>query len=143
MKSNYMPLGNINNKLYALIILLTGIFFNACQNNPEKFTLGEEYVESQTNISLVDTFSVSLSTVILDDMPTSATETILVGHYRDDTFGEINSHSYMQFDIPVSVNLQTDENYDSLNLVLKYNTYSFGDTTKSLANICLPFNREH
>ena len=118
MYANNRLVGNHQIKLFALIFFVLYLFINACDNNPTKFTLGEEYIESQTDLVSIDTFSVSLSTVILDTITTSSTVTLLIGHYRDDIFGKITSHSYFQLGIPDSFDIETDDIYDSLKLVI-------------------------
>ena len=55
---------------------------------------------------------------------------MLIGNYRDDIFGKITSNSYFQIGKPASFDVQNDDIYDSLNLVLLYNKYYFGDTTQ-------------
>ncbi len=123
---------NSNIRLSVLIISLLSLFFNTCQENPNDFTLGEEYVESQTDLNLIDTFSVSLSTVILDTVITSGTGRLLIGNYRDDIFGKVTSSSYFQIGMPDNADLiDNDDVYDSLRLVIRYNNYFYGDTTKS------------
>ena len=85
-------------KIYIFTFIALGILFNACDENPQQFKLGEEFIDSQTQLNVIDTFSVKLSTVIYDTIVTSGTENILVGNYRDDVFGKIKSNSYTQFD---------------------------------------------
>ena len=120
---------NIHFKIYILIIFILGLLFNACDENPQQFKLGEEFIESQTQLNVIDTFSVKLSTVIYDTIVTSGTENILVGNYRDDVFGKIKSNSYFQVGIPDSFNVEANDVYDSLSLVITYNNYFYGDTT--------------
>ena len=123
----------INRRRTILIVLIffTACIFLACCENTGDFTLGEEFIESQTSLDLVDTFSVSLSTVILDEVVTSGTENLLIGNYSDDIFGKISSQGYFQIGIPSDFDVQDDDIYDSLNLILMYNQYYFGDTTQS------------
>lgn len=116
-------------KLVAILIFVMSLFFNACNKNPGDFTLGEEYIESQTDLALIDTFSVALSTVLMDTVETSGTYKMLVGNYRDDIIGKITSNSYFQIGIPGSFDVDDDATYDSLRLAIIYNSYSFGDTT--------------
>jgi hypothetical protein len=115
----------------AVLLLTWVVFVTGCRNNPESSSLGKDFVESQTAVSLIDTFSVSLSTVILDRVVTSGEGSILVGSYHDDIYGTVTSNSYFQLGIPESYDVQSDDIYDSLHLVLQYNKYSFGDTTKN------------
>lgn len=112
-------------------LILMALTSGGCQDNPESNSLGEEFVDSQTRVSLIDTFSVNLSTVILDTMITSGTGNILIGNYRDEQLGRIASESYLQLGIPESFDVQSRDLYDSLRLILTYNQYAFGDTTRS------------
>jgi hypothetical protein len=113
--------------------MLTILFLHGCSESPGEHTLGEDFVESQTDIALIDTFSVELSTVILDTVVTSGTGNLLVGTYQDDIVGKITSHSYFQIGSPDSlddIGVRDDDEYDSLSLIIRYNNYSFGDTTQ-------------
>ncbi|MBI1938584.1 MAG: DUF4270 family protein [Ignavibacteriales bacterium] len=115
-----------------LIIFSFGLFFTACKENSTEFTLGEKYIESQTNLTLIDTFSVSLSTVIQDTLVTSGTGSMLIGNYSDAVFGKVTCSSYSQIGIPDnSGSIDNDDVYDSLSLVISYNKYFYGDTTGS------------
>lgn len=117
-------------KLYISIFFVFGLLFVSCDENSQQFTLGEEFIDSQTQLNLIDTFSVKLSTVIFDTVITSKTENILIGNYRDNVFGKIKSNSYFQVGIPDSFDVQPDDVYDSLNLIITYNSYFYGDTTQ-------------
>jgi hypothetical protein len=55
---------------------------------------------------------------------------MLLGRYRDDVFGSVTSESYLQIGVPGSFDVDSNDLYDSLRLVLTYNTFSFGDTTR-------------
>ena len=112
-------------------IAVSLLFITACVENSEEPTLGEEYIDSQTNLISVDSFTVDFSTIIFDALITSNSGTILVGNYSDDVFGKISSKSYFQLDIPSYYDIETIDRYDSLQLVLNYGSYSFGDTTKT------------
>jgi hypothetical protein len=117
--------------MIAVLWLMWVLFVSGCKNNPESSSLGKEFVESQTTVSLIDTFSVSLSTVIFDKVVTSGGGCILIGNYHDDIFGTITCDSYFQLGVPESYDVQSNDIYDSLHLVLQYNKNFFGDTTKS------------
>ena len=130
MAYNSTAPGNNYNKLIILFLFISGLFLKACDQNPTDITLGEEFIETQSDLALIDTFSVNLSTVIFDDVETSGTSDILIGNYRDDVVGRITSHSYFELGIPSVDDIYNDDTYDSLNLVITYNGYSFGDTTQ-------------
>ncbi|MGD8780527.1 MAG: DUF4270 family protein [Ignavibacteria bacterium] len=131
MNINKEPKGSFHIKLPLLLIIITSFFFNNCnEENPGEFTLGDDLIESPTNLSLIDTFSVQLSTVIIDSVQTSGTGSMLIGCFDDDIFGKIISHSYFQVMTPDNFDVERDDEFDSLDLVISYNQYFFGDTTK-------------
>ncbi|MBN1398926.1 MAG: DUF4270 family protein [Bacteroidetes bacterium] len=114
-----------------MITIIVTVIFASCTDNPVKFTLDEKFIESQTALMLVDTFSVSLSTVIIDKVTTSGTGSMLLGSYSDNVFGKIRSNSYFQIGIPEYNVIEDYDIYSSLVLAIHYNSYYFGDTTKS------------
>jgi len=117
--------------LFSLLLVTAALFVLACSKNTTEPVLGQKYIESQTGLTVIDTFSVRLSTVILDTFITSGTGSMLVGISEDDRFGKISSTAFMQLGIPASYNVKADDVYDSLRLVLTYDQYATGDTTAS------------
>ena len=109
----------------AMILLL----FSCSKDN--EFTMGNRFVESDTRLSMIDTFTVALSTVIIDSVVTSGTGVILSGYYEDSIFGKIKAESYFSLGLPnTDVILPTDV-YDSAALVMIYSGYHYGDTTQA------------
>ncbi len=104
----------------------------SCSKDVNEFTLGQEFVESQTAIIIIDTFGIELSTVIIDSIPTSGTEAALIGSYEDETFGKVTSHSYFQVGLPEYTFIDDNDIYDSITLLLRYSGYSYGDTLQPL-----------
>jgi len=102
-----------------------------CEDDSGNYTLGERFIESQTAITLIDTFSVSLSTVILDELETFGKEKILIGNYDDNYLGRIVCRSYFKIGVPTRINFDQNDTYDSLNLIIKYNGSFWGDTTNN------------
>ncbi len=115
-------------KQRILILIAFFIILAACAENDEYFSLGSDFLESNTNIIMIDTFQVDLSTFIIDSLPTSAVDTLLLGYYKDDVFGQIYCNSYFEFGLPEAININDDDNYDSVTLSMEYSSYSFGDT---------------
>ncbi len=122
--------------MYKGVILLffafLAVFSTSCDdqgflNADENFTSGG------LQTIYVDTFSVVTSTVFMDSLPTSSKGTILVGGYKDNYLGLINSSSHFQigyFSTFPPANLIDDILYDSIGLILAYNDAYYGDTTK-------------
>ncbi len=115
-------------KGYVLMLTILLLYFFSCNNSDEDFTLGKDFIDNTTEIIHVDTFSLELSTVKIDSVITSATETILVGCYVDGNFGRVIAQSYFQIGLPSTFDIQSDDRFDSLTLVMPYSTYYYGDT---------------
>ena len=118
-------------KIMIFLGIMLGLTSYSCQDDPGKSTLGAEYVEPQTKYSLIDTLTLDLSTVLIDTIETTGTGVMLLGSMHDDTFGDVNVHSYCTLGIPSEYYLVDNDTFDSLNLVIKYSGYSLGDTTTS------------
>lgn len=80
----------------------------------------------------IDTVSVKVSTYQLDNIPTSASGTILVGKNSNAVTGSVKSTSYMRLGIGTinGTTIPDDAVLDSISLVLSPNKYYYGDTTK-------------
>lgn len=114
--------------LSVLMILL--IFIISCNTDNEDFTLGSNFVENTTKIIQLDTFSLELSTVIVDSLITSATGVILAGYHENGFFGKITANSFFQIGLPdqTFIDINDDDIYDSLTLEMPYSKYCYGDT---------------
>jgi hypothetical protein len=84
---------------------------------------------SNTNIVVIDTFSVSLSTVLVDSIPTAGTGTMMIGSYKDPYFGNITTRPYFQVGPPNSPNVSFQATFDSLDFIMRSNKSFYGDTT--------------
>ncbi len=123
------------------VFFLITLFMVSCENNSE-FNMGENFVESETTLKVIDTFKVDLSTVILDSIETSNTEVALVGRYTDNQFGTIFSSSYFKVGFPAIGQVTSDAIFDSAVVVLDYSNYSYGDTTKEMSVSIHTLNEE-
>jgi hypothetical protein len=113
-------------------IITVSLLITSCSGDKNEFTIGEEFIESETSIQLVDTFSVRLSTVLSDSLPTSVIDTILVGNYRDNLFGRVTCNSYFEIGLPENDDILPDDYYDSMTITLPYTGYVYGDTLNPL-----------
>jgi hypothetical protein len=100
----------------------------ANENDLTQINIGDNFISSQTNFVIIDTFTVSLSTVLVDSIPTSGTGEILVGEYSDKSMGIIKSQSFFQMGSPGSQSINDKAVFDSLVLVLNYSSQYYGDT---------------
>lgn len=113
-------------------LFILAILFLSCNKSDNLFTIGNDFIESETNIEVIDTFGVELSTVLLDSVVTSATDAMLIGRYTDTLFGSITCNSFFQIGLPESVALDEDDYYDSISLFIYYSGYYYGDTNQIL-----------
>ena len=116
----------------VIIYIITSVILNACSDSNE-FSIGKEFVESQTNLKIIDTFRVALSTVLLDSLSTSKTGLALVGSYKDDNFGEIDCSSYFDITLPTSDNIEDEAIFDSAAFIMSYTGFNYGDTTSLMS----------
>ena len=107
------------------------IFFCACSEKIDEFTIGNDFIVSQTHVLVVDTFSVELSTVIIDSLPTSGTGVLITGNYQDSIFGKVTCNGYFQVGLPYNRPKENTDFYDSLALMLVHSNYSYGDTNQN------------
>jgi hypothetical protein len=118
--------------LPAILVVLAGCL--SCTSS-DNFVIGNNFVESQTDITIIDTFKVNLSTVLMDSVETSSSKIAFVGSYKDKIFGSIRSAGYFE---PGYTQFEPVENavFDSASVTLFYSGDSYGDTT-SLMSVSL------
>ena len=101
----------------------------SCSDDVKSYPVGTDFIEDEINITIVDTFSIKAGTFKLDSLVTSGSNRLLLGSLKDAYFGDLNSQTYFQVnnsDFTISSNAV----YDSIGLVLNYDTYYYGDTTQ-------------
>ena len=117
-------------KTITIILFLIAVI--SCNDKDTlEYTIGDDFLQSETSVAIVDTFDIDLSTFMVDSMVTSNTLVGLVGNYRDPELGLVKAQSYFQIGIADKVYV-ADENdkLDSLIIKMKYSGDFYGDTTK-------------
>ena len=113
-----------------LVIPIVSLLY-ACSNNESSFEIGEDLIKSKSEISMVDSFSIDLSTVLIDSIPTSGTSLALVGTYKNEYTGSLKASTYFNFDLGEDISDISNETvYDSITIVLTYEGYLMGDSTE-------------
>ncbi|WP_424001574.1 DUF4270 family protein [Maribacter sp. IgM3_T14_3] len=122
------------NKIRVFYMIMFGGVFTitavSCSDdiyNDSEFVAGETFTNSTIRLLLIDTLTVSTSTMKFDSIATSVSTRILTGKYTDTVFGTITASSYMQF-LPASYTIDSDAKFDSLVMVLGYDQYYYNDT---------------
>ncbi|MCW3093323.1 MAG: hypothetical protein JWP81_4392 [Ferruginibacter sp.] len=112
----------------GLLIVATCCLLDSCKK--VNVNLGTDFVDnSTTNLVLVDSTTLEISTIYVDSFMTSGAGSILVGGYSDPAFGNINSNSFIQLGAPASFSIPNGAVFDSLELILTLNKTWYGDTS--------------
>lgn len=115
-------------KKKAITIFVCWLFLLSCHDDESLMvSLGDNYINSQTNVALIDTIQVLLSTVKIDSIPTSDSDYLLCGSYTDTDLGSICATAYAQIGMP-SANIDDDEVFDSIVIRMNYSGMAYGDT---------------
>ncbi|MGJ5640947.1 DUF4270 family protein [Formosa sp. S-31] len=90
-------------------------------------TVGEDWINNDTKVFYIDTFTVKTSTFKYDSIYISSPSRLLFGSYTDPVFGSIKATPYIQL-YSEKFDIDSDAVYDSIALILDYNSYSYNDT---------------
>lgn len=114
---------------FVLSSIIVAVTFSCSDGNfnDSEFVAGEAFTNSNIRLFLIDTLTVSTSTMKFDSIITSESTRILVGNYHDPIFGTITASSYMQL-LPSKYGLDSEAEFDSIVLVAGYDTYHYNDT---------------
>jgi hypothetical protein len=118
-------------KTFQILSFLLAILCVSCTiSSIEDFVVGENFIKDNTGVVMIDTMTIKTSTVKFDSIFSNSSGRFLVGSNYNTFSGFKNSNSFleMMFDDEIG---HTKFIFDSLNMVLSYDTYSFGDTTVS------------
>lgn len=125
--------------MYKFILMVCFAFaMISCGTDTDagEFVVGSDYLAVNNKVILIDTVTVEMSTINFDSLVTSNQSRILIGNYDDPLFGKVKSNSYFQlaadFYSLISTTDTESANYvfDSISMILKYDNYYYGDTTK-------------
>jgi Domain of unknown function (DUF4270) len=132
-------MGVVNRWKMAAFLTLCGLglLFFSCED-PSVLSGDKSFIRSKLQTVFIDTFSVKLSTTLIDSIPTSNNNLLLVGNYQDSFLGKVSASTYFQVGAtPLTQGFQrlpieSNSKYDSIGLILHYTRYSYGDTTQSI-----------
>jgi Domain of unknown function (DUF4270) len=125
----------LRKELLFLFLSITALFLLASCQKQGSLNFGGTYVpdNGQTNIIVVDSSTINMSTVYTDSTATAATGYLMVGSYHDAFLGQMSSTGYIQLQPPATLptlNYLIDT-YDSIGMVMIFKTNNpyYGDTT--------------
>lgn len=116
-------------KTIILFVLALSCFSCGFESDMESLSIGGDFIKSRSTISVVDSFSVGLSTVLIDSLTTSGSNIIWAGKYSDKELGTISSTGYYEVGIPEITDVMENDFFDSLQLVMNYAGAYYGDTS--------------
>ncbi len=116
-----------------LFISVTGALFLGSCTKISEFTIGQNFVESETRLQIVDTFKVDIGTVLTDSIATSSSKVALAGSYSDEEFGSVSCKAFFDLGFQTFDNLEELAIYDSAAFIFPYSGYSYGDTTSLMS----------
>ncbi|WP_298646933.1 DUF4270 family protein [uncultured Proteiniphilum sp.] len=119
---------------FVFCFLLSTIFFVSCIN--DNFSVGDNLARVSGRNILIEDCTVELETHHSDSSVTTGLSRIFEGKYNSSDFGIITAHSYFDFNPPSYSRSEfgSDANvivkFDSISLILRYDNFSYGDTTR-------------
>ncbi len=129
-------LNPINNFRMIKVRFIVGVFvgfilllLSCSEDDNQQYTVGNDFVDPTTTIISTDTLTIKAETFKLDSIVTSGSNRILLGNISDDNFGQLTAQSFFQLQNDY-FSIEDNTQYDSIGLILRYDNYYFGDTTK-------------
>lgn len=115
-------------KIQILSFLLTIMTLSCATSSIEDFVVGENFIKDYKGVVMIDTLTIQSSSVKFDSIISNSSDRFLVGGNYNAFSGYKNTFSFMEmiFDDEIT---DTEFEFDSLILVLNYDTYYSGDTT--------------
>ncbi|RRQ45229.1 DUF4270 family protein [Chryseobacterium sp. SC28] len=115
-----------------LLLCVASVLLFSCERESNTYEVGNTWVSAQSEVVLIDTLTMRMSTIMKDSVITSGESSILVGNIKDHTFGKVNSTSMFEL-TPESYSLATTSNvvFDSIVMYLTNINFYYGDTLQT------------
>ncbi len=114
---------------YLIIGFLSIVYLTSCTEDGTTYEVGSDFIDNNIQIRVIDTFTVKTGTFKLDSLQTAGSGRILLGSLKDSNFGNTTAKSYLEL-VASTYDISNDAIYDSIGMILNYDTYYYGDTTK-------------
>lgn len=116
-------------KNYIALLCLGLTFLISCSDDATVYTIGDDFLNNDTNAIITDTISIVTSTIQLDSIATTNSTRLLIGMLQDAEFGDLESQPFFNL-LPNSYYISNSATFDSIGVILYYDRYYYGDTTK-------------
>ncbi len=118
-------------KMTSILFLLSLIIMSSCENTDNG--LGNELTQPSAYTTLIDTCTVSLTTLKIDSLQTSGKGLIIAGALSNENLGKIALKNYLSFNFPSYSESRkydiTPLRFDSITYEMYYSSVYTGDTT--------------
>lgn len=120
---------------WGRLLAIVGLVATAasCTNTVSDIGVGLPDANTDTGAYLIDTLTVRASTVLRDSVPSSNSTYLFVGQYTDPLLGKLTARSAFRLGLPAAYSPDPTAVFDSITLILKPDSYRYGDTTKTQA----------
>jgi hypothetical protein len=112
-----------------ILFFFTFAVFISCNDESSTYTVGEDFLEIDTKVIVTDTLSIIASTILLDSVSTTNSSRLLIGALMDEDFGNLTSQPFFNL-LASDYDIDTNAIFDSIGIILYYDSYYYGDTTK-------------
>jgi hypothetical protein len=111
-------------------LLMILFLFSCTSSSIEDFVVGENFIKDQTAVAMIDTLTLQSSTIKYDSIVSNSSGRFLVGSNYNSFSGYKSANTFMTMMFDDAID-NTDFVFDSLSLVLNYDTYYSGDTLQA------------
>jgi hypothetical protein len=120
----------VSRKLAVIVMML--FVTGACTQDPSE--IGSDFFTGGSlDFSSIDSASVSLSTVMFEDLQSNNSTRLLVGSHNDSKLGKIQAKTFFQVNKPSSLTFpESNLTYQYCAIVLKYEGYTYYDTATTM-----------
>lgn len=115
----------MKNIFFSILVVL--ILISCSTEELSFFNPSDDFIESNVNVSVIDTITFKLSTYKFDSIATDVGGDILVGKYTDPVFGIVKSSGFVDY-VPKDYDIDENAVFDSIVLNLPYSGYFYNDT---------------
>ncbi len=116
-------------KNYIALLFLGLAFLISCSDETSIYTIGEDFLNVDTNVIVTDTTSILTSTIQIDSIATTNSSRLLIGGLQDSDFGVLESQTFFNL-LTTNYYVSDYATYDSIGVILYYDRYYYGDTTQ-------------
>ena len=117
---------------YGIVMMLSLMATSCVQDASE---IGSDFFTGgNLDFSVIDTATVSLSTILYEELQTNNATRLLVGSHTDPKLGKIKATSFFQVSKPNSLDFPEEKlKYEYCAVLLRFEGYTYYDTTKAVS----------